>query len=154
MILDDYDHALLRLVQEDNQRTHADLGAEVNLSASSVRRRLAKLRRHGVIQKDVSIVDPGQIGITALVFVTFQQESLESVRAFRQRMVDAPEVSQCYSVAGGVDYVLVAHAADLGAYEAWSEAALMDDPAIRRYDTHIVWSRVKFSTSLALPASE
>ena len=149
-MLDDNDRAILRLVQENNQRTHAEIGEKVGLSASSVRRRLAQLRDEGVIQKEVSILEPASAGITVIVMVTFQQESLETVQTFRQRMIAAPQVSQCYSVAGGVDYVLVAHAADLASYESWSEQALMDDPAIRRYDTHIVWSRVKFETALPL----
>lgn len=151
--LDSFDHAILHIVQQDNQRTHAQLGEEIGLSPSSVRRRLARLRRAGVIRQDVALLDPDSVGISVIVIVTFQQESTESVQAFRQRMIDAPAVSQCYSVAGAVDYVLVVHAADLASYEAWSTEALMDDPAIRRYDTHIVWSRVKYTTALPVNGS-
>ncbi len=148
--LDDFDRAILQLVQEDNQRTHAEIGERVNLSSSSVRRRLARMRTDGTIRADVAILDPTVAGVTVIVMVTFAQESLESVRAFRQRMVEAPEVAQCYSVAGSVDYVLVVHASSLTRYEAWSEQALMDDPAIRRYDTHIVWSEIKFTTAIPI----
>jgi Lrp/AsnC family leucine-responsive transcriptional regulator len=153
-MLDSYDHAILRLVQEDNQRTHAEIGEAVHLSASSVRRRLARLRGEGVIHRDVSILDPDLLGITVIVMVTFQEETLAGVRSFKQRMVAAPEVSQCYSVAGGVDYVVIAHAPDLASYERWAERTLMDDPAIRRYDTHVAWSRVKFTTALPLAGDE
>ena len=148
MPLDDFDRELLALVQRDNQRTHADLGEEVGLSASSVRRRLARLRSSGVIEADVAIVNPDKERITVLVTVVFQRESLEADRDFKRRMREAPEVSQCYSVAGGLDFVLVVHAEDLAAYEAWGEETLMADPWIRRYDSHIDWSRVKFSTAV------
>ena len=36
------------------------------------------------------------------------------------------------------------------AYEKWGEQTLMTDKTIGRYSTHIVWSRVKFSTAVAM----
>ncbi len=148
--MDHLDQAILTIVQRNNQLTHSEIGRAVSLSPSSVRRRLAKLRADKVIEADVSIVNAKTNQITVIVAVSFQQESLESVNDFKRRMVDAPEVSQCYSVAGQIDYVLVVHATDLHAYEHWGERVLMNDPAIRRYDTYIVWSRVKFSTAVPM----
>ncbi|MFT5285692.1 MAG: DNA-binding Lrp family transcriptional regulator [Planctomycetota bacterium] len=63
-------------------------------------------------------------------------------------MCEAPEVSQCYSVAGTLDFILVVHAANHSAYEKWGEEKLMADARIRRYDSHIAWSRVKFTTAI------
>ena len=148
MILDEFDHDILRVVQECNLLSHADVGERVGLSASSVRRRLQRLRKGGVIEADVSIVNPDKTRITVIVTVVFERESLEGDREFKRRMVEAPEVSQCYSVAGGIDFVLVVHAASHSDYEAWGERMLMADPRIRRYDSHIAWSRVKFTTAI------
>ncbi|MEO1077018.1 MAG: Lrp/AsnC family transcriptional regulator [Bacteroidota bacterium] len=149
-MLDPLDRALLGEIQADNQQTHAQLGAKVGLSASSVRRRLTALRARGVIEAEVAILAPETVGVQAVVLVTFGEESVEGDDAFRERMRAAPEVQQCYSVAGDVDYVLVVHAPDLASYEAWGKRVLMADPTIRRYDTHLVWSRVKFSTAIPL----
>lgn len=146
--LDDFDRDILRLVQGDNQLSHAEIGARVHLSASSVRRRLKRLREHGVIEADVAIVALPDRTTQVVVLVTFASESVECVEAFRQRMREAPEVTQVYSVAGNVDFVLIVQTADLASYEAWGERMLMADPNIRRYDSHVVWSRVKFSTAL------
>ena len=148
LVLDDFDRAILDLVQRDNRLTHSALGSAVGLSPSAVRRRLKVLREQGVITADVAIVDPACALTQAVVLVTFRDESLRSVQAFKDRMVRAPEVSQCFSVAGGVDFVLVVQLPDLESLEAWGERVLMSDSAIRRYDTHIVWSRVKYSTAV------
>ncbi len=148
MPVDEFDRAILKVVQQNNLRTHADIGEQVGLSPSSVRRRLARLRQEGVIEADVSIVNPDKEQITVIVTIVFQKESVEADRAFKQRMRDAPEVSQCYSVAGSLDFILVVHAESHSAYEAWGERELMADPCIRRYDSHIAWSRVKFSTAV------
>ena len=149
MNLDSFDREILALVQRDNQLSHAAVGERVGLSPSSVRRRLARLRKTGVIEADVSIVNPDTDRVTVIVTVVFQRESVDADRTFKQRMREAPEVSQCYSVAGGLDFVLVVHAASLSDYEAWGERMLMSDARIRRYDSHIAWSRVKFTTAIA-----
>ncbi|MEM8558202.1 MAG: Lrp/AsnC family transcriptional regulator [Bacteroidota bacterium] len=149
-MLDALDRALLTELQTDNQQTHAQLGAKVGLSASSVRRRLTTLRERGVIEAEVAILAPETVGVQAIVLVTFGEESIEGENAFRERMRTAPEVQQCYAVAGQVDYVLVVHAADLPSYEAWGKRVLLAEPTIRRYDTHLVWSRIKFSTAVPL----
>ncbi|MEO0560067.1 MAG: Lrp/AsnC family transcriptional regulator, partial [Bacteroidota bacterium] len=150
-MLDPLDREILRLVQENNRLSHAAIGKTVGLSDSSVRRRLHALREKGVIEADVSILAPETVGIQAIVTVSFETESVEGDDAFRQRMLETPEVSQCYAVSGEVDYILVVHVPDLPSYEAWGKRVLMADPAIRRYGTHLVWNRVKFSTAIPLP---
>ena len=149
-MLDEFDQALLAEVQRDNLRTHAALGEKVGLSASSVRRRLASLRERGVIRADVSLVDADATMVTVVVLVRFETESVEGVQAFKERMRAAPEVAQCYSVAGAVDFVLVVHVPDQATYEAWGERMLLADPLIQRYDSHIVWSCVKYTTELPI----
>lgn len=142
--LDAFDHAILALVQADNQLTHAAIGARVNLSASAVRRRLAVMRRSGVIVADVSVVDPARLGLSFIVQVAFEREEPASLKAFIARMQAAPAVSACWSVSGEVDFVLVVHAVSPEAFEAWGRAVLMVDPAVRRYATQLVWSRPVF----------
>jgi len=149
-MLDSFDEAILNIVQENNQLTHAEIGRHVNLSPSSVRRRLARLRKDKVIQADVSIVDPSKAMIQAIVMVSFKEESVEGYKAFKERMTKDPKVSQCYAVSGEIDFILIVQAESLEAYESWGERVLMTDRTIGRYTTHIVWSRVKFSTAVVM----
>lgn len=148
MPTDTFDREILDLVQHNNRLSHAAIGTRVGLSPSSVRRRLARLRSSGVIEADVAIVNPDRDRVTVIVSVVFERESVQGDREFKQRMLAAPEVSQCYSVAGQIDFVLVVHAESHAAYEQWGERMLMSDPRIRRYDSHIAWSRVKFTTAV------
>lgn len=146
--MDAFDRAILAIVQADNQLTDAEIGARVNLSGSAVRRRLRALRAQGVILADVAIVDPDRLGLTMIVQVAFDRDSPEAYDAFRDQMAAAAEVSQCYSVSGAFDFVLVAHAVSPAAYEEWAREALMRNPAIRRHETYVVWSRSKFTTAV------
>ena len=147
-MIDDFDRQILEIVQRDNQQTHAAIGRQVNLSPSSVRRRLTRMRREGVIESDVSILATDTRQLTAIVHVVFDKETLDSDRDFRRRMQAAPEVSQCYAVSGDTDFILIVHADSPADYEAWGHRVLMTIPFVRRYDTHVVWSRVKHSTAV------
>ena len=108
--LDDFDRAILTIVQHDNQRSHASIGEEVHLSASSVRRRLAIMRKSGVIIGDVSLTDPSKQGLTFIVHVSFEREAPELYETFRAQMAADKAVSQCYHISGDHDFVLIVHA--------------------------------------------
>ena len=147
MILDSFDHELLELLQQDTRLSHAALGERVHLSASAVRRRIERMRAEGVIAREVAILGKDVMpGITVIAMVSFAQESLEIYAEFRRRMSASPEVLQCYSVAGGVDFIVIVAAKSPPDYERWAETMLMADSNIRRYDSHVVWSEVKFTT--------
>lgn len=146
MAIDEFDHRILDIVQNDNLRTHSEIAVEVNLSASSVRRRLSKLRETGVIIGDVSLVDPAKQGLMFLVHVRLEVENQDGDEDFKKKISSDPAVSQCYSISGEFDYFLVVHSASPEVHELWAERSLLSHPAVHRYSTSLVWSRTKFTT--------
>ena len=143
--LDAFDQAILDLVEEDASRSPSQIAEIVNLSASSVRRRLAALKKSRVILGQVALTDPTRKGLAFWTMVTFGEESCEAYDAFRTQMRADPAVSQCYSVSGAFDFLVMVHASSPAAFEAWGERELMSNPAIQRYTTSIIWSQTKFS---------
>lgn len=150
--MDDFDRRLLQALQRDNQQTHEALGAEVGLSASAVRRRVARLRRDGIIRADVSLLDAARVGVTVIVMIRFEKESNATYDAFKRRMIAAPQIAQCYTVSGEADFVLIGHFRDLASYDQWVERELLSSPAVARSTTSIVYRTVKFET--AVPVDE
>ncbi|NYZ61933.1 Lrp/AsnC family transcriptional regulator [Luteimonas deserti] len=149
--LDAKDRALLALLQEDARQGPGRLAARSHMSESSVRRRIEALRRDGVIQREVAVLDRNLMpGIQVIVQVSFERESPELLQRFQTRMRQLPEVTQCYSVSGAVDFVLVVHAADPAAFERWGQRELTADPVVRRYESMVVWSTVKFDGAVPL----
>ncbi|QYJ07030.1 Lrp/AsnC family transcriptional regulator [Qipengyuania flava] len=144
--MDEFDRRILAIVQADASRSHQSIGEEVNLSPSSVRRRLQALRKDGVILGEVALVDPAKLGLSFLTLVSFEKESQRIYDAFRRQMIADEAVSQCYSVSGEFDFVLMVHAVSPAAYEQWGERVLMANPALKRYSTSVVWSHTKFTT--------
>jgi Lrp/AsnC family leucine-responsive transcriptional regulator len=152
--LDAFDRKLLALVQRNTLQTHEALGTAVGLSPSAVRRRLHQLRASGVIVADVAIVEPAKLGVTVIVSIRMQEESRASYGAVKARMIADLQISQCYTVAGPVDFMLVGHFADLATYEAWIDTNILSEPTIARSDTAIVYSRIKFETAIGADTQE
>lgn len=146
--MDNFDRAILDIVQRDNRLSNREIAERVNLSESAVRRRLDLLRAKGVIRADIALLDRDRLGVTLIVTVEFKDETPEAYGAFRERMRRSARVSQCYSIAGPRDFLVIAHARSLPEYEKWAETEIMADPAILRYDTAVVFSAVKFETAI------
>jgi Lrp/AsnC family transcriptional regulator, leucine-responsive regulatory protein len=148
MNLDSLDRRILDFLQTDCTRSHAAIGDDVGLSGSAVRRRIDAMRKAGVIAREVAILGDAAVegGITVIVTVSFERESRETYDAFRAAMRNEECVLQCYATAGQFDFVLVVVAKSPAEYEAWGERTLMSNPAVRRYDSFVVWSTVKFTT--------
>ncbi len=148
--MDELDQKILDIVQKNNQLTHADIGERVALSESSVRRRLKTLRATGVIARDVSILKSTGEGVRMIVTLSFERESPEVYEEFDRQIASYPEVLQAYHVSGSVDYILIVQGPCVEWYEDWSRMALMSNPNIQRYNTHVVWSCKKFETAIPL----
>ncbi len=142
-VLSRMDRSILNVVQQNNQFTHAQIGERVNLSPSSVRRHLLALRTAGIIRADVSLVDPSLRGLSFLVQVWCHSVDRQKDAAFRKAMENDPHVSQCYSVSGEYDYMLMAHSSSPEEFETWAEYRLMDQAAVSRYKSTLVWSQIK-----------
>jgi len=151
MQLDSFDRAILRLIQTDNRRPNREIAGEICLSETAVRRRLDRMRSEGVIAADVSLLERDAAGQTLIVAVTFGDDRPEVYERFKRRMIEDEQVSQVYSVAAPVDFIIHVHAATLAAYEAWAQDRLLCDPDIARFDTTVVFSTVKYSTALPVP---
>ena len=61
----------------------------------------------------------------------------------------APEVQQCYALAGEWDYLVILAASSVAHYREVAERLFVDEGNVRRYDTRLVFDTVKLG--LALP---
>jgi len=119
MNLDSYDRKILNVLQFNNRISQRALAEEVNLSPSAVNRRISALEAAGVIQFNVSIVDPALVGrpITIIVEVKLENERLDLLDEIKKRFVSCPQVQQVYYVTGDFDFLLVMNVRDMSEYE-------------------------------------
>ncbi|MEP6632983.1 MAG: Lrp/AsnC family transcriptional regulator [Luteimonas sp.] len=142
--LDEFDHRLLDLLQRDADTTLTTLGETVGLSPSTVQRRIVRYRKQGLLRQ-VAVLDPAVLGGTTLaaVWVTMERESAKRHAAFCARMRAAPEVQQCYVLAGEWDYLVILATADVAHCREVAERLFRDEGNLKRYDTRLVFEVVK-----------
>ena len=129
--LDEVDKKILNQLQRNNRITNEELGALVNLSTSSVQRRLKRLRDDKIIEADISVVSPSAIGygITCVVDVTLHLGNSQVIDGFKTLMSKCREVMQCYYVTGSYDFVIIVNTRDMqhyGRFQLMSGAARLD----------------------------
>lgn len=146
--LDAADRRILREVQKDIRRSPETIADAAGLSVSSLRRRLKRLRDEGIIKSEVALLDPEAAGIEIIVVVTMREEHSSDYDRLKKRIRDAPEITQAYSVTGEVDLILHVLMPTMERFEEWLNAYILQDKAVRRCTSHVVYSRVKYETAL------
>jgi DNA-binding Lrp family transcriptional regulator len=85
--MDQIDRKILTQIQVDSSRSHAELGELVNLSASQVSRRIARMQQDGLS-------------------VTLGSYARATVAGFQDRVSALEEVIDCCATTGDSDYLL------------------------------------------------
>ncbi|HJW47633.1 MAG TPA: Lrp/AsnC family transcriptional regulator [Lysobacter sp.] len=148
--LDEFDHRLLELLQRDAGVTLTALGEAVGLSASAVQRRIKRYRDSGLMRQ-VAVLNPAQLGnITlATVLVALERETARHHAALYARLRTAPEVQQCYVLAGEWDYLVILATTGVAHCREVAERLFGGDENLKRYETRMVFEPIKLG--LALP---
>ncbi|PRD44636.1 AsnC family transcriptional regulator [Phyllobacterium phragmitis] len=143
--LDPIDIRILDEIQRDGRITKLALAERVGLSPTPCWTRLRRLEKAGVItgyhaRIALRLVSPVA---TVLVEVTLGAHRQADFDRFERAIKAVPEVVACWSVGGGVDYILKVVARDIDAYQRLIDDLLQREIGIDRYFTYIVTRTVK-----------
>jgi len=150
--LDALDRRLLRVHQENCLLSADELADRCGTSASTALRRLKRLRRTGVIRAEVAIVDGPRVGrgLLLLVSVRLEREDTRGVRAFVERIVAHPDVTQFYFVTGTTDYVIMLSVRGMEDYDRFLQETLVTDPLVIMTDTNVVIRPLKMGLAVSI----
>lgn len=117
--LDETDLRILDLLQRDAGLSIAEIAEHVGLSSSPAWRRIERLKKDGVILRQVTLLDHEKLGLTfeVMASVKLQQPTRESLERFETAVGEWSEVVECVSVTGAVDYMLRIVARNIHAYD-------------------------------------
>jgi DNA-binding Lrp family transcriptional regulator len=151
--LDSFDLEILNILQRDNTTPQRVIGEAVNLSAPAVQRRIRRMEEAGVIQANVAVINPAQVGqpITIFVEVEVISETAELIDAAKREFASFPEIQQCYYVTGDADFVLVVVVPTMSAYEALTRRLFFGNNNVKRFRTFVAMDRVKVGLAVPLP---
>jgi DNA-binding Lrp family transcriptional regulator len=152
MDLTEQDRRILALLQTDARISNQELADRAGMSASACWRRVRLLEEEGVIAAYPAVLDAEKAGLSfsAIVHVTLARHEAHPVSAFISRIVERPEVLDCFATTGEADYHLRIVCRDKDAYNAFLEDFLFRLPGIAHVRTNLVLKDIKLTTKLPL----
>ena len=148
--LDAIDLKILDAIQRDGRITKLKLAETVGLSPTPCWMRLSRLEKAGIISGYHGKVAMRAVApvATVLMEVTLANHRQADFDRFERVVRDTPEIVACWSVGGGVDYLVKVMARDIDAYQRLVDSLLEREIGIDRYFTYIVTKTVKEDTVL------
>ncbi len=154
--LDAIDRRILRALQANGRMTFDDLAQAVSLSASAALRRVKRLEGSGVIAGYVALVAPEQVGLGLMAYINVRLEKRSDVHKrspmdlFRAAVQTWPEVVECASLTGDMDYLLRVLVQDMAHYSRFIADTLLSHPSVQDCKTSFVLDRIKNTTAVPL----
>jgi Lrp/AsnC family transcriptional regulator for asnA, asnC and gidA len=108
--LDDLDRAIIRLLQRDGRASNTEMGRELGLTETTIRKRVARLIAEDLISV-VAVPTPEAVGMTtsAIIGISVQLQRLHGVS---EQLVSLPEVRYVGVSTGRYDLIVEAFFAD------------------------------------------
>lgn len=149
MKLDARDIAILRVLSREGRITKAALADRVGLSPTPCWARLKKLEMAGLIEGYHAQINLRKLGRHVTVFVTAElgDHTSASFRAFEAAIQKYDEVTACWALGGGFDYILQIVTRDIDAYQRLMDDMLEARIGLSRYFTYVVTKPVKGSST-------
>lgn len=110
------DQEILALLARDGRMSYTDIGKATGLSTSAAQQRVRKLEQRGVITGYRADVDPEALGLMLTAFIEVKPFYADQPDDTPELLRDIEQITSCYSVAGGANYLLqvrVGNASDL-----------------------------------------
>jgi len=150
--LDAADKKILQLLQKDATLTHQQISDRIDISATSVWRRIKNLEEVGVITARVALLDPQKVGmqVCALINIRLVRHGDESRIDFEEFIAGRPEVMECYAVIGEYDYALMVRVPNVETYEKFLTSCLLSNENVAASNSSFTLRQVKYTTAQIL----
>lgn len=150
--LDALDLRILDALQADASKPVAELAERLNSSKSVVWRRIQKLVERGVIRERVAVLDAKRLGLGVTIFahVKMSRHGRHVLPGFVKAIKRYPQILECHTLMGNVDFLLKIVARDIPEYEQffWQELSQID--GVQEISSSISMTEVISTTRLPI----
>ncbi|MBZ4022860.1 AsnC family transcriptional regulator [Rhodobacter sp. TJ_12] len=145
MKLDARDFDILRVLAQEGRISKSALAEKIGLSPTPAWERLKKLEAAGLIEGYRAEINLRKLGPSVTVFVAAElaDHTQASFRTFEASLQAHDEITGCWALGGGFDYLLQIVTRDIDAYQRLIDTLLDARIGIARYFTYIVTKQVK-----------
>jgi len=143
--LDERDIQILSILQSEGRITKTALADKLNLSLTPSWDRLQRLEEAGIIDSYGAKLSSSFLSNFHLVITEVELESHKQGQfdRFEEAIMGFDEVLSCWSVGGGLDYILKVLVKDVLDYQDFLKRVLKADIGLRRYFSYAVLNRIK-----------
>ncbi|WP_031033627.1 Lrp/AsnC family transcriptional regulator [Streptomyces sp. NRRL F-5650] len=138
---DELDRKIVTALMENARTSFAEIGAEIGLSATAVKRRVDRLRETDVITGFTATVRPSALGWRTEAYVEVYCEGAAPPRRLAEVVRGYPEITAAMTVTGGADALLHVRARDVEHFEEVLER-IRAEPFIRKTISVMVLSHL------------
>lgn len=145
MQIDARDIAILKVLADEGRITKAALADRVGLSPTPCWERLKKLEHAGLIEGYGARISLRKLGphVTVFVAAELRDHTAASFRIFEDAIARQDEITACWAIGGGFDYIFQVVTRDIDAYQRLIDQMLEARIGLARYFTYIVTKPVK-----------
>ena len=143
--LDERDIQILSILQEEGRITKTALADRLNLSLTPSWDRLQRLEEEGIIESYGARLSSPFLKNFHLVITEVELESHKEgeFARFEDAIMGFDEVLSCWSVGGGLDYILKILVKDVSDYQDFLKRVLKANIGLRRYFSYAVLDKIK-----------
>jgi len=143
--LDERDIQILSILQAEGRITKTALADRLNLSLTPSWDRLQRLEEEGIIESYGARLSSPFLKNFHLVITEVELESHKEgeFARFEEAIMGFDEVLSCWSVGGGLDYILKVLVKDVSDYQDFLKRVLKADIGLRRYFSYAVLDKIK-----------
>lgn len=143
--LDERDVRILSILSRDGRISKTELAKRVNLSPTPCWERLKRLEEAGIISgyRAEIRLDGLAAAVTVFVLAELDNHRADTMAAFEAALGHYDEITDCWALGGGFDYLLRVMTTDINAYQRLIDDLLSRKAGLARYFTYIVTKTVK-----------
>ena len=111
--LDEIDMKLLEILQENCKLNFTQIGHELDIAESTVRYRIERLEKRGIITNYIALINPRMVGlsITAIMMIKLNPQKIKEISP---KLASFKELRHLFRATGQFDMISVVNARDIG----------------------------------------
>lgn len=147
--VDDVDRAIIRQLQRDGRASNTEIGRELGLTETTIRKRVARLLNEGLISI-VAVPTPQAVEMmtSAIIGISVQ---LQHLHAVSDGLVVMPEVRYVGASTGRYDLIIEAFFSDHEHLLEFVSKQLGSMPGVTAVETSLILKVTKFSYEWEIP---
>lgn len=146
------DKKILEILQKNAMTPISDISEKVGMSKSVCWRRINTLLETGIIKDRVALLDAELLGLNVVVFANVKliRKGRNELENFIREIQKHPEVMECYTMMGGVDFMLKIVVKNVKQFEDFYWDTLSQIDGVLETSSHIAMTQVKLTSQLPL----